>query len=493
MSMVRRKQPSLLKVITDEEVERIHRCSLRILGEIGVKFPNPEMLRRLADAGATVDFGAQTARIPEALVLKALACLPKEFTIAPADGGPPIVLGDGELRLSMDTSSHLIEVLRNRKRRGTADDVMRAIAVSNALDNVRLASAYCLPAEVRQDAADVYCYELLWTYSKKAVATWIYSARSADHIIEMAKIVAGGSEELRRSKILTYFAEPISPLQYAPHTLKIVLRMSEYELPVYLGPMVTSGGTGPVTLAGTLALHNAEILQGLVMSHVCNPRQPVIYSCHCHTLDLVRMNTQYGAPEQGLLAAAATQLARRYGLAICGNVMLTDSNTLDYMAGFQEAATAAYALAAGWDMLGFLGFGTIGVMGDGVGGHSLEKAIVQDEALSYLKRMLASFDVNDETLAFDAIRQAGIGGNFIAAEHTVAHMREEIWRGNGIFVNADYDAWATAGAESVTDRAARRLREILDRSLPLPPALPDDKVRALREITAAAMKAPAHE
>ncbi len=181
---MRRKQPTQLTVITDEEVELIHRTSLRILWEIGVRFPNEEMLHRFAAAGANVDFDRQVVRIPEDLVEAAIQALPKNFRSAPADGGPPITLGDGDLKLSMDTSSHL-----------------------------------------------------------------------------------------------------------------------------------------------------------------------VIYSCHCHSLDLARMNTQYGAPEQALLAVGGTQLAKRYGLAISGNVMLTDSNTLDYMAGFQQAATATYALAAGWDRI----------------------------------------------------------------------------------------------------------------------------------------------
>ena len=314
------------------------------------------------------------------------------------------------------------------------------------------------------------------------MATWIYSSRSADYILEMAKLVAGGEDNLRKKKILTYFAESISPLRYAPHTLEIVQKFAEYELPIYLGPMVTMGGTGPVTIAGTLALHNAEILQGLTMIYLCNPKQPVIYSCHCHSLDLMHMVTQYGAPEQVLLAAGATQLAKRYGLAICGNVMITDSNLLDYMAGFQEGATAAYALAAGWDMLGFMGFGTIGVVGNGVG-HSLEKVIVQDESLGYLKRILSSFDVTDQTLGFDAIKEAGIGGNFIASEHTVKHMRNEVWRSNNIFKNYDYAKWSQTGAENITDRAHARFREIIKKAMPLEPVFPEDIVRSLRQLT----------
>jgi trimethylamine--corrinoid protein Co-methyltransferase len=475
-----RKQPQLLEIITDVEVDRIHETSLAILDEIGVEFPNRHVLELYAATGASVDFDRQVVRIPASLVDAALRTLPKDFSVTPADGGPPINLGDGDLKLSMDCSDQIVDLPRNLKRRGTQEDVLKGIVVANALDNVRLATGYVLPYETPQSAGDVIGYQLLYTYSKKAVATWIYSQQSAETIIEMAKIVAGGSQELKRKKLLTYFAEPVSPLRYAPHTLEIMLKMAAFECPIYLGPMVTTGGSGPVTLAGTLAMHNAEILHGLTLIYLLNPKQPVIYSCHAHALDMGRGTIQYGAPEQALLACAASQLARQYGLTVCGNVMLTDSNTADYQAGFEAGATAAYALAAGWDMLGFLGFGTIGVVGAGVG-HSLEMMIIQDEALSYLKRMLTSFEVTHDTLALDIIREAGIGGNFLAQPHTAQHMRHELWRSQGIFPRLDYQAWADAGAKSTLDRAAARLDEIL-RTHPPEPVLQPQKAEQLKEI-----------
>ena len=479
-----RKQPTCLKVITDDEVDRIHETSLRILSEIGVRFPVPEMLGRLEAIGARVDRDRDVACFPPDLVERVLSEIPKDFSMLPADGGPPVVFGDGDLKLSFDQTPDIVDYMTNTKSRRPTEEIFRGIAVANALENVRLATGCCLPNDVPDLAGDVVSFKLLWTYSRKAVANWIYSTPSAKAILEMALVLAGGEDALKKKKLLTYFAEPVSPLRWAPHTLEIMLLLSRCECPIYLGPMVTAGGSGPVTLAGTLALHNAEILQGLVTIYACNPKQPVIYSCHAHRLDLTRGAIMYGAPEQALLAAAATQLGKRYGLAVAGNVMLSDSNAPDYMAGFEAGATAAYALAAGWEMLGFCGFSSIGAVGAGVG-LSLEHAIIQDEALGYLKRMIRSFDVNEETLAFDVIKDAGIGGAFIAHEHTVSHMRSELWQDNGIFKAMDYETWARAGAETVLQRARRRLDEILEHSLPLEPVIEPDKVAQLERIAAA--------
>jgi len=481
-----RRQHRTLEILNPEEIEAIHNTSLSILEEVGVTFPNEEILSLLEGRGAEVDHDRQVARIPGGLVEEAVRALPKDFSVTPGDSGNPVVFGDGNLKLAMDTTPDIVDCMTNTKRRGTTDDTLKGIAVGNALETVRTVSAHCLPAEVPQTAADVVCYKLLYAYSPKPVATWIYSSRSADFIVEMAKIVAGGETELRHKKNLTYFAEPVSPLRYAPHTLEIVLKLTKHGLPIYLGPMVTAGGSGPVTLAGTVALQNAEILHGLVMIYVCNPEQPAIYSCLSHTLDLRTGVIQYGAPEQALLAVAGTQMAKRYGLAVCGNVNLSDANLPDYMYGFQAGTTAAYALAAGWEMIGFMGFGSTGSIGNGVG-LSLEQTILVDEALKYLSRILRGIEVNEQTLALDLIKKVGIGGNFLGEEHTVRHMRNELWRGDGIFDLFDYETWSKK-PESSLDRAHRKLLSILKEGYPPEPVLDESKMKALGQIADEAVR-----
>lgn len=263
-----RRQHQALEVLTPDEVESIHQTSLSILQDIGARFPNEEILGLFENAGAQVDYERQVVKIPGDLIEKAIQTLPKDFSITPGDAGDPVKFGDGKLKLCMDTCPDIVDYMTNTKRRGNISDTLKGIIVGNALESVRTVSAYCLPSDVPPQVADIVSYQLLYTYSKKPVSTWIYSSESADYVIEMAKIAAGGEEELRRKKNLTYFAEPISPLQYAPHTLEIVLKLTKYALPIFLGPMVTTGGSGPVTLAGTTAMQNAEVLQGLVMIYL---------------------------------------------------------------------------------------------------------------------------------------------------------------------------------------------------------------------------------
>ena len=112
-------------------------------------------------------------------------------------------------------------------------------------------------------------------------------------------------------------------------------------------------------------------------------------------------------------------------------------------------------------MLGFMGFGPVGVVGNGVG-LSLEQCILNDESVKYLSRMLRGFEVNDETLALDLIKEVGIGGNFLAEEHTVKHFREELWPPGPAWTRETWDGWQSEGCTSMADRAACEVNRILE-------------------------------
>jgi len=75
-----------------------------------------------------------------------------------------------------------------------------------------------------------------------------------------------------------------------------------------------SGGTAPVTEAGTLIVHNAEVLGGITLSQLVKKGSPVIYGSSTTILDLSFVNAPVGAPELGLLSAAVAKLGQYYNL-----------------------------------------------------------------------------------------------------------------------------------------------------------------------------------
>jgi hypothetical protein len=92
-----------------------------------------------------------------------------------------------------------------------------------------------------------------------------------------------------------------------------MIKFAKYGLPIFLGPMVTAGGSGPVTLAGAISLQNAEVLMGIVIIHLLNPEQPVAHAGLSHLLDMRSGLCSYGSPEQTLLSVGITQMAKNMG------------------------------------------------------------------------------------------------------------------------------------------------------------------------------------
>jgi len=69
----------IVKVLTDQQINKIHQKSLEILETIGVNIPHSEILTRFAEKGAVVDLNKKLVKIPSELVMELLSKAGKEF------------------------------------------------------------------------------------------------------------------------------------------------------------------------------------------------------------------------------------------------------------------------------------------------------------------------------------------------------------------------------------------------------------------------------
>ncbi len=271
---------------------------------------------------------------------------PKHYAVEPSQGDA-VYFGDGSIKATMGLEIQFVDYEKMECRPGRTEDCVKSITVGNELENVRTASPFTVPSNVPVRIADVRGYRILFTYSRKPGFVWIYSPESCRHILDMAKAVAGGEDELRRRKIVGYGVEPTSPLQLSHHAIEILMEMAKYGFPISAsGFMSLLGGTAPVTIAGALSLHAAEVLAGIVLTHLIDPCSPVGFSTSIHVLDQRTALCSFGAPENTLASLAGIQVTRELGLSCFANVALTVSNIPDFQAGFEKAVSAALVLAA---------------------------------------------------------------------------------------------------------------------------------------------------
>jgi trimethylamine--corrinoid protein Co-methyltransferase len=470
-----------LEFLSPDEIGQIHKASLSILEDVGVLAPSETILEILSARGAAVDFDSQVVRFPRRLVKEVIEKTPKSFEVTPAYFENRFKVGDGVLKLWMNYTQDICEWKTGERRLCSQEDMMKGILLGNALPFVGNNNVIGTPEGVPPEIVDLYCWYVLYQYSTKACNSWIYNLRSARHILDLAIAAAGSEDNLRTKKNLMYYAESISPLKWGRHTLDIMQLYSKYEVPIFLGPMVSAGGSGPVTLAGALALANAEILSGTIIINCLNPNQPIIYPSLITPLNMRTAMISYGAPEVALLAAASAQIAGHYGLPCSGNVHLSDSNQPDFQYGYEKAATFALALAAGMEMWGIVGYHAAGHMGTNPGVSSLEGLVLDDECFGYMARILRGIEVNEETLALDAIREVGIGGNFLDHGHTFNHFKKELWD-PGLFVRESYSNWLAGGKKSAIDNTYGRMEEIIRTRWPCEPAVVPETRRELEKV-----------
>jgi trimethylamine--corrinoid protein Co-methyltransferase len=165
------------------------------------------------------------------------------------------------------------------------------------------------------------------------------------------------------------------------------------------------------------------------------------------------------------------------------NSALTDACVPDFQGGFEKGMSAIVALLSGAE-----GIGAQGIVGADQG-TSLEQLVIDNEwasAIDHIFRL--GFEVSEETLAVDLIQEVGIGGNYLAEEHTVRHMRQTYWPAT-VFNQASWEAWMRDGGKDVYARAHQRVQEILEDHYPPEPLL---SPRVIGELDALIEDARAH-
>jgi trimethylamine--corrinoid protein Co-methyltransferase len=264
----------------------------------------------------------------------------------------------------------------------------------------------------------------------------------------------------------------VSPLTFSEDVTGAIIAVVASGTPFNPLPAPCLGATGPITLAGALAQQHAEVLATLVIAAAVRPGAPLSYNSRISPIDLRTAVSAWGGPEVGLTGAFAGQLAHRLGLPCDAYGLSTSSTHLDARFAYERLTNAFVPALAGVDILSGVGTTDSGIAG------GFEIAVIDNEIISLIKHVAAGCRVNEDTLAFDVIRDVVLGdGVFLAEGHTVRHMRQGALWMSEIGAQAAVDS---PTGDDVVARARARARHIL-RNHEVSP-LPDDVSHHLDEI-----------
>ena len=456
--------------LSPEQCQKLHNASLEILARTGARLYDQEAIDLLKKAGASVSEGNRV-RIPAGLVEKAFSTVPKRVALYNRHGQSPLFLEEGNCYYGAGSDClNIIDHRTGERRKPVLQDVVEGITVCDALPHIDFVMSMFLPLDVGVMVSDRYQMEAMLNTTTKPIVFVTNEFSGCVDAVEMAEAVAGGAEALKLRPFVACYINVTTGLRHNEEALQKLLFMAEKGLPAMYIPVVVASISGPVTMAGSMALVNAGVLVGLVISQLKREGAPfIVPGWGAEGMDMRTMVNPYCAPDPKGIAHA---LGHHYNLPIFGLGGCSESKLVDQQAAAEAALTLMAETLGGAHLIHDLGYLESGLCG------SLAQLVICNQIVDWLEHMMAPIEISEETLALDLIDEIGPDGQFLDTSHTLAHFRKR-WRPD-VFERDTYNGWLAKGGKSLAERAAERVEEILAEHQPEP--LPDDAVQAIRAI-----------
>ncbi|AET70447.1 trimethylamine:corrinoid methyltransferase [Desulfosporosinus orientis DSM 765] len=442
-----------LRWVSEGQIEQIHFATLEVLERTGVKVDHPEALQLLKDAGCIVN--ENRVRIPSWLVEECLRLAPRKIVVANRKGERVMPLEKN--RTYFGTGSDLpftIDLESGERRRSTKKDVELACRVMDFLPNYDFVMSYAIASDTSPRVSDLHQLEAMVANTYKPMIVTAHDEINMRAQLEMAALVVGGKEELRKNPFLILYSEPISPLVHTNDGVGKMFACFEYGVPVVYTPGVLSGATTPVTKAGTIVLMNAEALAGVVMAQLKQKGAPIIIGGGATPMDMRTTATLYGSPETMMNYAIMTQLSQFYGIPNFTEAGCVNSPIPDAQAGMEAGNGILMAQLMGANLVHDVGYLEGGKTG------SLTFLAMCNDFMDNARYMGRGTRIDDETMAVDVIDEVGPGGNYVSHTHTFEHFRNEIWTSKQ-FNTSFWEVWEEQGSKSMEDRAEELAKDIV--------------------------------
>ena len=259
------------------------------------------------------------------------------------------------------------------------------------------------------------------------------------------------------------------------NAVEALIETAKNGVPILLLPQPITGVTSPITIAGTMVIHNAQNLSGLVISQLAKRGSPFIYACAATTFDMREATPTIGSPESVLMRIASVQLADFYKLPSHSTSPDTDAHCHDEQNAWERIMTTQAAMMSGADMIINPGMFATGLT------VSYEQLVIDDEIVGYTYRLAKGVEVNPETIAADLIKRVGPTASFLKEAHTLRNLKVEHWMPS-ISCRSTHARWSQRGRKDVVTVAREKAQKILREHQPN--RLSEETLRRLSQITA---------
>lgn len=438
-----------MQVFRKNELGLIHDASMEILGKTGVRFHSTEASELFRKHGFRTD-GASIF-FTEREVMNALETVPSRFTVHARNSAHDVAIGEDDFVLLPTGGAPNVSEENGRQRPATIDDYHTCCKLVQTSDQLDMNGWLMVqPTDLPPKTAHL---DMLFANIKMCDKAYVGAAmfrNAALDCLNMAAIVWGGIENLKKQPVMATIVNAASPLKYTADEAEAIITMAAHGQSLVITDLVMAGSSGPVSLPGLLALANAEILAGIVLAQLAGPGTPIVYGSVSAPADMRTVTSAVGAPEAVVLASAVIQLAQYYRLPCRTGGIITNSHCSDAQAAAEGTLMMSTALRNGANFI----FHACGQLGSYIS-MSFEKWLIDEEICRTLRRVLTSMQVTVEAIDIDTIQTVGIDGNYLLHPTTFKHCRD-LYQPD-LFTRSDYAKWVSDGAARADERAAKKL------------------------------------
>ena len=436
-----------------ERLRRIHETSQRILQEIGIRLFHSEVLDVVRDKGIRV-LGNTAFFQPEQL-MEWVSKAPREFTLYARNPKYNMVIGGDQIECAAGYGCSTIIEADGTRRDSLLSDYITFSKLIHQSDYFDInGGILAQPCDVDPDRSHLIMLYSAVTHSDKSLMGIPCPGKKMQEVMDMMAALFGGKDALMEKPRILTMISPISPLQIDETGLQSILVSARYHQPLIISPCPTAGTTGPINMAGNVALATAEALASIAISQMIEAGTPVIFGLQSNGADLRTGNISIGSPAYALQAGYCAGLARLYGLPSRGGGTTNDAKAVSVQSGYESMMSMLTAFQNRINLI----VHSAGIL-DSFAGMSYEQFIVDLEIISMIKFYLKDIEVDDETLSFDLIKQIGPGGQFLTTEDTLRKCRTHSWNPE---ISLRGTVTGKAPSDMLLERIHKKLRNMLD-------------------------------
>lgn len=462
-----------LELLDREFIERILNEAFALLVQTGIQVSAPEIVELLASSGARVE--DNVVRIPETLVRRALTTVPHEFFLHDRAGRPVVRYGGDAVHFDPGSAGvHVLDPETLEHRPSRAADLVRLVQVVEMLPQYAAQSTAVICNDVAKEIGDLYRLFLVLLYSDKPIVTGAFAAPTGRVMLEMLAADSGGHDALRQKPRAVFDVCPSQPLKWSEFAAPHLVDLARAGVPAEVVSMPLAGATAPVTLAGAVVQHAAECLSGIAIHQLAQPGAPLVWGGAPAIFDMCSGTPPMGAVETAMIDVAYTQVGKYLGLPTHTYLGASDAKQVDAQAGMESGVSVMIGALAGVNMISGAG------MLDFLACQSVEKLVIDAEAIALAQRMLQGIEARTDPLALAMFAQTGLAGEFLKLKETRRLFKTEQHLPSAVIDRTSLRAWEEGGSRDTFSRARARVAELLAAyKRPAIPAQPERDLKAI--------------